>query len=167
MRASRRSPLALRHPTRTGRPRPAATRRTPHRRGRRLTGTNRVRAARTPGRLRGPLMDTIAEKLRAHWAAHGVEAPAGVSEDRLKGFEDRHGVTLPADLRDYFLQVDGMGSRSEFDDDFFSLWPLGEVVRASDEFDDPFIDDQPSYFLFADHSIRLPAYAIRLDRSGV
>jgi hypothetical protein len=75
-------------------------------------------------------------------------------------------VTLPADMRGYLLHIDGMGSRDESDHDWFSFWALGEIVRASDEHEDQFIEDQSSYFLFADHSICLPAYAIRMTTSG-
>jgi SMI1 / KNR4 family (SUKH-1) len=110
-------------------------------------------------------VSSIGERLRAHWSAHGVNPPPGVSEERLRGFEDRFGVALPADLRGYLIQVDGTGSRSESDSDWFSFWPLGDIVRASDEYQDQFIEDQSSYFIFADHSICLPAYAIQLSRS--
>jgi hypothetical protein len=111
-------------------------------------------------------MSPIGERLRLHWSAQGVVPPPGVPEERLREFERRHGVTLPADLRGYLLDVDGMGTRGESDGDWFSFWPLTEIVPASDEYEDPFIDSQASYFVFADHSVCLPAYAIRLTRSG-
>ena len=110
-------------------------------------------------------MSPIVERLRVHWSAQGVVTPPGVPEERLREFERRHGVTLPADLRGYLTGVDGMGTRGESDGDWFSFWPLAEIVPASDEYEDPFIDGQASYFVFADHSICLPAYAIRLTPS--
>ena len=62
-----------------------------------------------------------------------------------------------------FSTLTGWGSRNESDQDWFSFWPLGDIVRASDEYRDQFIEDQSSYFVFADHSICLPAYAIQLS----
>src|SRR5437763_1406329 len=102
------------------------------------------------------IMSLIGERLRAHWLAQGIDPSGGVSEERLIEFEDRHGVVLPADMRGYFLHLDGMGSKYESDHSFFSFWPLGQIVRASQEFEDRFIEDQSSYFLFADHSFSLP-----------
>jgi len=112
-------------------------------------------------------MSTIGERLRAHWLAQGITPPPGVAEDRLREFETRFGVSLPLDLRGYFLEIDGMGSRDESnDDDWFSFWRLAEVKQCSDMYTDRFIEDQSAYFVFADHSICLPAYAIRLTPSG-
>jgi hypothetical protein len=111
-------------------------------------------------------MSPIGERLMAHWLAQGIEPPPGVPEEWLWDFEDRFSVTLPADMRSYFLHVDGMGSRYESDHNFFSFWPLGEVLRAGEYYEDRFVEEQSSYFLFADHSICLPAYAIRLTPSG-
>jgi hypothetical protein len=54
-------------------------------------------------------MSTIGERLRAHWLAQGIKPPPGVAEERLRDFETRFGVALPTDMRDYFLEVDGMG----------------------------------------------------------
>lgn len=110
-------------------------------------------------------MSHIGDRLEAHWKTQGIKPPAGVSEGRLREFENRFSITLPPDLRGYFLRVNGMGSRSESDDDWFSFWPIEDVVRASEEYEDQFIEDQASYFVFADHSICLPAYAIRLASS--
>jgi hypothetical protein len=53
-----------------------------------------------------------------------------------------------------------------YDSGFFCFWPLEEVVRCNDYFPDRFIADQSAYFVFADQSICLPAYAIRLTSSG-
>ncbi|MFI5460245.1 MAG: SMI1/KNR4 family protein [Isosphaerales bacterium] len=113
-------------------------------------------------------MSTIGERLRAHWLTQGIKPAPGVAEDRLREFETRFGVSLPFDFRTYFLEIDGMGSRDESDDDWFSFWPLKEVVQCSDEYPEPFrfIEEQSAYFVFADHSICLPAYAIRLTPSG-
>jgi hypothetical protein len=74
-------------------------------------------------------------------------------------------VSVPHDLRSYFLGVDGMGERGAvFDDDFFSFWRLRDVRSVADERPDTprRLADASNYFLFADHSLFLPAFAIRL-----
>lgn len=107
-------------------------------------------------------MSQLGERLQAYWNAQDIPKAPGVGEDRLREFEIRFGVTLPPDLRDYFLKVDGMGTYEGFDDDLFVFWPFDRVCRVSDDYADEFMEEQESYFLFADHSIYLPAFAIRL-----
>jgi hypothetical protein len=116
-------------------------------------------------------MSGIGERLKAHWLAQGLQLPPGVLEVHLQQFEKHFGVTLPYDIRDYFLDVNGMGGlltyddRLNWDDDLFRFWPLQELLRMSDEepYKDLQVADLSSYFIFADHSVVLPAYAIRLD----
>jgi hypothetical protein len=116
-------------------------------------------------------MSRIGERLKAHWLAQGLQLPPGVLEVHLQQFEMHFGVTLPDDMREYFLDVNGMGGvlthddRLNWDDDLFRFWPLQEVQRMSDSqrYEDLKIADRFSYFIFADHSVVLPAYAIRLD----
>lgn len=79
-------------------------------------------------------MDSLGERLRAHWSAQGLIAPPGVTEERLREFESSRDVLLPRDLRAYFAVVDGMGSNDIFDHDFFAFWPLDLVVRVSEEY---------------------------------
>jgi hypothetical protein len=56
-------------------------------------------------------------------------------------------------------------NRLNWDADLFRFWPLQEVwaIRDDRAYDDLNVVDRNSYFIFADHSILLPAYAIRLD----
>jgi hypothetical protein len=110
-------------------------------------------------------MSLIGARLEAHWRAQGIEPPPGVGEARLREFESLFSISLPPDMRGYFLRVNGMGSSSGLDHDLFNFWPLDEVVPACDHYPDQFIEDQASYFVFADHSIALPDYAIRLTAS--
>jgi hypothetical protein len=109
-------------------------------------------------------MSTIGERLHTHWLAQGLELPPGVTEDRLWEFETRVGVALPADLREYFLHVDGMGEPFKWDAELFNFRPLSEVESISDL--EIVLDDRSSYFVIADHSIWLPAFAIRLTPSA-
>lgn len=52
-----------------------------------------------------------------------------------------------------------------YDNDLFRFWPLQEVFTITDDpsYEDIQTAEGPSFFIFADHSIFLPAYAIRLD----
>jgi SMI1 / KNR4 family (SUKH-1) len=110
-------------------------------------------------------MSEIGERLKAHWLAQGVEPPPGVPEALLQQFETHYGVTLPGDMRDYFLHVNGIGGELTDDQDLFRFWPLQEVLSITDDpdYQDIQVAEGPSFFIFADHSIFLPAYAIRLD----
>jgi cell wall assembly regulator SMI1 len=108
-------------------------------------------------------MSAIGERLQAHWLAQAVTPPAGVTEDRLREFEKRFDVTLPSDMREYFLHVDGMGEPFQWDDDLFNFRPLSQVESIRDL--EIALEDRSWYFVFADHSIWLPAYAIRLAPS--
>ncbi len=105
------------------------------------------------------------ERLRHLWQAQGISVPAGVPESTLVDFQRRHQVILPTDLREYFLGMNGMGSRDVFDEEVFCFWPLSEVVSIHD-----YVPDQSwrfshshQYYLFADVSIECPAFAIRLN----
>jgi len=109
-------------------------------------------------------MSTIGERLRARWLAQDIKPPPGVAEDRLSEFETRFGVALPADMLDYFLEVDGMGEPYRWDDDLFNFCPLSEVKPIGDP--DQVLEEQSRYFVFADYSLWLPAFAIRLTPSG-
>jgi len=110
-------------------------------------------------------VSSVGEGLREYWLARGLTIRPGSSEEQLLAFESRYGVRLPPDMRDYFAVVDGL-DEGQYDDDFFSFWPLGIVERATTRYLDCFLEDQASYFIFADHSIALPDYAILLTPDG-
>jgi hypothetical protein len=108
-------------------------------------------------------MNDIAERVRVHWSDHGVAASAGVSEAELHQFEVRHGLFLPDDMRACFLHVNGM---TAWDEDLFRFFPLEEVECLAQFWPGIPIRNASAVFLFADHSIILPGYAIRLDAAN-
>ncbi len=57
-----------------------------------------------------------------------------------------------------------MGEPFKWDTDLFNFRPLSEVESISDL--EIMLEDKSSYFVIADHSIWLPAFAIRLTPSG-
>jgi len=107
-------------------------------------------------------------RLVAHWSSHGIDLPSGATEEEIRQFESRHNVVLPADMRFYFQAVNGMGKRGVMDEDMFSFWRIQDVISVADELPDR-TRDYPNtrcYFMFADHSISLPTYAIRLSSNA-
>lgn len=111
----------------------------------------------------------IGTSLKHHWLAQGIEINPGVSKEKLTAFESRYRVSLPADLRDYFLTVDGMADGFT-DNALIRFWSLSEVKPIPEEapsFSDPsYVEDAESLFVFADYSIWCHAYAIRLSLTG-
>jgi hypothetical protein len=107
----------------------------------------------------------VAQALVRHWTAQGIDCPVGVDATDIAQFESKYNVYLPADLRHYFLTVNGMGPEGTVDDDFYSFWQLDKVLTIAESFPD-LANNLPKarhYFLIADHSVYLPAFAILLS----
>ncbi len=69
-------------------------------------------------------------------------------------------------MRSYFLAVNGMGEFGTCDNDFFSFWGIQDLKTVVEDLPDrtAHFPDAERYFMFADHSIALPTYAIRLSK---
>src|ERR1043165_9572072 len=98
----------------------------------------------------------IGTTLKNRWLSQGLEVNPGVSEEKLSQFESMYQVSLPADLRDYLLTVDGMAEGIS-DDAFISFWSLNEVKPIPEEAPEfahlSYIEEAESLFVFADYSI--------------
>lgn len=114
------------------------------------------------------------EKLVQHWIAERLTIAAGVSEDVLDRFEDKHGVTLSADrdFRAYLLRVDGMAQvgGQDCDQNGFAFWPLSRIKSVPEECAKsnvmaPKVKEVEKYFAFADYMQWSWAYAICLSES--
>ena len=105
------------------------------------------------------------QRLKNHWLSHHVKVNSGVSEATLAAFEKKFSVSLPSDLRDYFLTMDGM-PEEETDKEMIRFWRLEEVkalpTGAPNYASADYVDNPESLFLFADYSLWAHAYAIRL-----
>ena len=79
-------------------------------------------------------------------------------------FQTRNGVVLPRDMAEYFSAINGMGELGTTDDDLFCFFRLQDLASIADRVPDRAsrFHDAHRYFIFADHSISLPSYAIRL-----
>ena len=95
----------------------------------------------------------------SYWVAHGVPYLPGVSDDELLAFEDKHDVTLPADVRSFFKATNGtrVPLNPGWDHDYFEFWPLSEIVPDS---------DFAWAMNFADYQMLSWWYAIDLTGSG-
>jgi len=108
---------------------------------------------------------SIGQSLKNHWLSHNIEINAGVSKAALDSFEAKYSVKLPADLRDYFLWVNGMPA-GVVDEALIRFWALEEVKPLSEgapDYSNPqYIKKPESVFLLADYSLWAHAYAIHL-----
>jgi hypothetical protein len=109
------------------------------------------------------------QKLVQRWSAHGLTIAAGVSEEILRRFEMKYGVTLSSvpDLREYLLNVDGMAQigGQDCDEKGFAFWPLSRIKSVPEECTEskvevPRFDNIGNYFAFADYMQWSWAYAI-------
>jgi hypothetical protein len=71
-------------------------------------------------------------------------------------------------MREYFLTVNGMGPLNVVDDDLFNFLPLQDLITIAEQLPDRCskFAEASNYFIFADHSIGLPSYAIRLSSNA-
>jgi hypothetical protein len=97
--------------------------------------------------------------LRTHWAASDLEAAQPATPSDVAEFEQRHNVRLPADLREYFLTLNGgiLGHEGSADSDLISFWRLDQVESMVDSGVDR------GLFAFADWGIDAHFYAIALS----
>jgi hypothetical protein len=100
--------------------------------------------------------------LREHWLSHGA-LPSGspAKESEVREWEQKNGVRLPNDLRDYVCGLNGMSltARGEMDDNYFRFVPL---VQMEPEIE---IDrmGRPGMFLFVDYLQLCYWYCVELD----
>jgi len=117
-------------------------------------------------------MYDIGQELAKHWAAHGMAARYGNTEEEVRHFEEIHNARLPRDMRDYLLCIDGMNlySITDYHDaNGFSFWPLSKIKSAAEEarlhpegyWDFPY---QDVLYVFADYLDWCWAYAILLSK---
>ena len=118
-------------------------------------------------------MHNATEKLIQHWLSQGLAITKGNTQEQIEEFEQRYNVSVPPDMRDYLLRVDGMdmNSLTSYQDKAgFSFWPRKRIKTAAEEAHDHTTGywsfrDQNSLFLFADYLDWSWAYAIRLLKS--
>jgi hypothetical protein len=109
----------------------------------------------------------VLARLRDYWAAQDVGSGVPVSEIELVAHERRYGVGLPSDLRAYFLEINGMARHEErgldWDEDLIRFYPLFEFRPLDEEWPDTAVSGPRELFVFADCSIWVWGYVIRLS----
>jgi hypothetical protein len=97
------------------------------------------------------------------WRGAGLTIRPPVAPQAIQEFEATYRVALPADLRAYFLAVDGM--EDELDPGMNRFWPLEMVKPVEEELTDIHPDRfaYPGCFVFVDHCIWCLAWAVRLE----
>ncbi len=100
------------------------------------------------------------------WRHSNIATLRSNSFETIAAFEMKHGVVLPADVRDYFATVDGTGD--DMDGELFRFWPLTEVkpvyevLEDTERFSYPDRFAYPNCFVFADYCISCWDYAVKL-----
>ena len=104
------------------------------------------------------------DRLVERWGEQGIRSIGGAGEDAVRGFEGRHGVRLPAGLRDYFRTVGGIAADGEspaLDQDLIRFWPLDEVSTLAKAWVPA--PDAGRWFVIGDYAMWTWAYVVRLS----
>ena len=113
------------------------------------------------------------QSIRKRWQAAGITARPGAAASDIDAFERRHGVRLPVEAREFYAHLDGMPPGA-WDEELLSFWPLAEAgpvpvllsgCRGIPDYGgiERSLPDAASYFVFADYSIWVHVYAVRLS----
>src|SRR5258708_507406 len=99
-------------------------------------------------------------QLATAWAAQGYPHAQPATPEQLAAFESQHGLRLPADLRNYFLTLNGgeLGREGSMDDANISFWRLDQVRTQVEEG----TGQRADLFLFADFLLDSHLYGIEL-----
>ena len=76
------------------------------------------------------------QRLLTKWASEEVTPRPPVDPSAVASFEERYGVRLPEDFREYLSVCDGMNP-GEMDSDLFSFWALSRIRPVPDELPEP------------------------------
>lgn len=107
---------------------------------------------------------SVLQELKQHFIDDGVQINPPVSVEELALFEQKYGVVLPDDLKDYFLLFNGTGQGNfgESGYAFFSLEELEPICETSDLNE----EEKSIYsncFAFSDYMIWCWGYVVRLN----
>jgi hypothetical protein len=101
-------------------------------------------------------MASDVERFKAACMAVDENVPPCATEKQLSAFEQKHGVRLTMDTRTFYGFMNGAGPDYEY---VFTFWPLDEIRPTT-------VDGQSGWFIFADHSVSVFEYAIKLTADG-
>jgi len=103
-------------------------------------------------------------RIARHWYRDGSASdpfrPKCPTEDEIQGFEQRNNILLPADLREYFLRLNGI----DMDPGLFRFWPLSRLIQLKSPSGSTC--ETGRYFIFADYMVGTWYYAIYLTNDS-
>ena len=106
-------------------------------------------------------LDVLLERLVANWRSQGLDVGPPLTEGAIAAFEYQQSVSFPADLRQYFLRVNGMNrpvGSWPVDMHEVNFYPLVELERYTNE-----PAQLGSAFIFADYLISSHDYVVDLS----
>src|SRR5262249_58137049 len=80
-------------------------------------------------------MESVWRQLIESWRSQNLHIQKSCEEYDVRSFETRHKIALPPDIREYFLNVNGMTPYfpGYQDKEGFSFWPLERLGTIAEE----------------------------------
>lgn len=109
------------------------------------------------------------DRLAAEWGLMDVRPNTGETRLAIAAFEDRFRLSLPAEVRAFYERFNGL---LDMDSDLNRFWSIGELAAVPAALDSDFrgiaahLPHADEYFAFADHSISVFIYAVRLAKDS-
>jgi hypothetical protein len=107
-------------------------------------------------------MADVLDQLVEYWRRqHVIPAAVTATPEDIVQWEEKFGVRLPLDIREYFIRVNGIsnGEHLEFGDDMMSFLPLSAMVPEAQWSDN---HNEPGVFVFVDYLINSYWWCVRL-----
>lgn len=107
---------------------------------------------------------SLCARLEQHWYKDGsgfsLDKPKRATPDEIEAYEQRNGVHLPIDMREYFQRLNGIDSAPGF----FRFFSLARLIPLKPESYPTF--DANQYCIFADYMAGTWYYAIYLGEDS-
>jgi hypothetical protein len=116
-------------------------------------------------------MECIWKSLIQSWRSQSLPIQDACIESDIRSFETSK-ITLPHDLREYFLTVNGMAPYwpGDQDDEGFSFWHLERIKTLAEEASSKgqraWVAGPDTYLLFCDYLSWCWAYAIKIGHQS-
>lgn len=104
----------------------------------------------------------IISEVSRRWREHGITLAGGASLTDIKAFESRFHVKCPDDFKTYLLTLGGMVEENAWDEHWIRFVPLPEIRPV----DEPSASLLSEYFVFAEYSLSVHEYGIRLAETA-
>jgi len=108
----------------------------------------------------------VLDRLESFWYSEWPQVshrPIAATEEQIQAFEELNHIKLPANLRRYFLRLNGTDGNG--DDRMYRFWPISEIAPVAKELKRFDLPEADRYFLFADFMIESYYFAIYLGNN--